>query len=139
VQHLTHITWVSDRIEIRENFVSHFSNLFSSSAPPIEEDMLNLFDLVISAEDNSFLCAIPTDVEVVQALSSLGSSKAYGSDGFTTLFFKKYWPVVKVEVLGCIRNFFLNHILLQEQNPHCFDSQTVWCSHCPPIQAYQFV
>jgi hypothetical protein len=108
--------WVSDRTEIGDFFVSHFSNLFSSSAPSIEEDMLKLFDPVITDEDNSLLCAIPTDVEVVQALSSLGSSKAPGPDGFTALFFKKYWPVVKVEVLGCIRNFFLNHILLQEQN-----------------------
>jgi hypothetical protein len=108
--------WVSDRIEIGENFVSHFSNMFSSTAPPIEEDMLNLFDPVISAEDNFFLYAVPTDVEVVQALSSIGSSKAPRPNGFTALFFKRYWSMVKVEVLGCIRNFFLNHILLQEQN-----------------------
>jgi hypothetical protein len=78
--------------------------------------MLNLFEPIIFAEDNFFLCAVPTDVEVIQALSSLDSSKALGLDGFTALFFKKYWFVVKVEVLGCIRNFFLNHILLQEQN-----------------------
>jgi hypothetical protein len=103
-------------IEIGGNFVSHFSNLFSSTAPPIEEDMLNLFALVISAKDNTFLCAVPTDDEVVQALSSLGSSKASGLDGFISLFHKKYWSVVKVEVLDYIRNFFLNHILLQEQN-----------------------
>ncbi|XP_059430102.1 uncharacterized protein LOC132163748 [Corylus avellana] len=49
--------WISDRAEIGGNFVSHFSNLFSSSVPPIEEDMLSLFDPVVSAEDNSFLCA----------------------------------------------------------------------------------
>ena len=84
--------------------------------PPIEEDLLNLFYHVIFAEDNFFLCAVPTDVEVVQALSSLGSSKAPRPNGFTALFFKKYWSVVKEEVLGCIRNFFLNHILMQEQN-----------------------
>jgi hypothetical protein len=71
-------------IEIGGYFVSHFFNLFSSTAPPIEEDMLNLFAHVISAEDNTFLCAIPTDDEVVQALSSLGSSKASGPDGFTS-------------------------------------------------------
>jgi hypothetical protein len=107
--------WVSDIIEIGGNFVAHFSNLLSSTAPPIDEDMLCLFEPVISADDNSYLCAIPTDEEVVQALSSLGS-KAPGPDGFTALFYKKYWHMVKTEVLGCIKNFFLNHILLQEQN-----------------------
>jgi hypothetical protein len=61
--------WVSDITEIGGNFVSHFSNLFSSTTPPIYEDMLSLFEPMISAEDNSYLCAIPTDDEVVQALS----------------------------------------------------------------------
>jgi c-di-GMP-related signal transduction protein len=82
--------WVSDRIEIGGNFVSHFSNLFSSTAFPIKEGMLNLFAPVISAEDNTFLYAVPINDEVVQALSSLGSSKALGPDEFTSLFFKKY-------------------------------------------------
>ena len=53
---------------------------------------------------------------VVQALSNLGSTRAPGPDGFTALFFKQYWSVVKDEVLGCIKNFFQNHFLLQEQN-----------------------
>ncbi|XP_059450878.1 uncharacterized protein LOC132181647 [Corylus avellana] len=108
--------WISDRAEIGGNFVSHFSNLFSSSVPPIEEDMLSLFDPVVSAEENSFLCALPPEEEVVQALSSLGSTKAPGPDGFTALFYKKYWSIVKTDVLVCIRNFFQNHQLQQEQN-----------------------
>jgi hypothetical protein len=108
--------WVSNRTKIGGNFVTHFSNLFSSTTPPIDEDMLGLFEPVISIEDNFYLCAIPTNEEVVHALSSLGFTKAPGLDGFTGLFFKKYWPVVKTEVLGYIRNFLLNHILLQEQN-----------------------
>jgi hypothetical protein len=35
--------------------VSHFSSMFSSSRPPIDEDMLNLFALAITEEDNLFL------------------------------------------------------------------------------------
>jgi hypothetical protein len=53
--------WVSDRTEIGGNFVSHFYNLISSSAPPIEEEMLNLFAPVISVEYNIFLCALPLE------------------------------------------------------------------------------
>ena len=107
---------VSDKTEIGRNFVIHFSNLFSSSASLIEEEMLKLFAYVISVEDNSFLCAIPTNEEVIQVFSSIVTTKAPGPDGFTALFFKKYWSVVKFKVLGCIWNFFFNHILLQEQN-----------------------
>jgi hypothetical protein len=108
--------WVSAIIEIGGNFVSHFSNLFSSSAPPIVDEILNRFAHVVTAEENLFLCAIPLKEKVVQALSSLGSTRVPGLDGFIALFYKKYWSVVKDEVLGCIKNFFQNHFLLQEQN-----------------------
>jgi hypothetical protein len=53
---------------------------------------------------------------VVQALSNLGSTEALGPDGFTALFFKKYWSIVKQDVLNCIRNFFQYQQLLFEQN-----------------------
>jgi hypothetical protein len=67
-----------------------------------------------------------------------------GLDGFISLFFKKYWFVVKVEVLDCIRNFFLNHILLQEHNhthialiPKQYGSHTV--HHFRPIRLCNIV
>jgi hypothetical protein len=40
--------WLSDRASIGATFVNHFSKLFSSSAPTIEEEMLNLFEPSIS-------------------------------------------------------------------------------------------
>ena len=70
--------------------------------------MLSLFAPAITKEDNLHLCSIPLELKVVQALSSLGSTKALGLDGFTTLFFKKYWSIVKQDVLNYIRNFFQN-------------------------------
>jgi hypothetical protein len=108
--------WISDRAEIGNNFVSHFSRLFSTSHPPIDNELLDLFSPTISPEDNTLLCSIPSELEIVQALSSLGSTKAPEIDGFTGLFYKKYWPTVKKDVLNCIWNFFKNHHLLQVQN-----------------------
>ena len=99
--------------------MNHFTNLFLSTSPNIEEELLDLFPLVISDEENQVLCSIPTEAEVVKALSSLGSSKAPGPDGFTALFYKKYWLVVRCEVLNCIWDFFLNKNLSSEQN-HTF-------------------
>jgi hypothetical protein len=111
--------WFSSRADIGGIFSDHFQNLFSSSNPFIEEEMLDLFSPVISDDDNLSLCSIPTEQEVYQALASLGSSKALGPDGFTALFFKKYWYLVKVEVLNCIWNFFKNNSLLRNLN-HTF-------------------
>jgi hypothetical protein len=107
---------LSDRAAIGGTFVSHFTNLFSSSSPPIEEEMLDLFTPVITEDDNILLCSIPTKIEVIKALSSLGSTKAPGPDGFTALFYKKYWPYVRKDVLACIESFFNHNHLLKEQN-----------------------
>ena len=107
---------MSNIVEIRGSFVSHFSNLFSSTRPSIDDDMLSLFAPTVTEEDNLLLCSIPLESEVVQALYSLGSTKVPGPDGFTALFLKKYWSVVKLDVLNCTRNFFQNQQLLLEQN-----------------------
>jgi hypothetical protein len=68
--------------------------------------MLDLYSPVISIDDSLNLCSIPSESEVIQALSSLGSSKATGPDGFTTIFYKKYWSYVSKDVLACVRHFF---------------------------------
>ena len=94
--------WISSRVEIGRQFSDYFSKLFSTSNPTIEVDMLNLFSSVVTEEDNSLLCFIPTEVEVIQALASLGYTKAPGPDGFTALFYKKYWSIVKSDVLQFI-------------------------------------
>jgi hypothetical protein len=53
---------------------------------------------------------------VVQALFCLGSSKALGPNGYIALFYKKFWPTVKYEVLDCVGSFFQNFHLLEELN-----------------------
>jgi hypothetical protein len=111
--------WVSSRADIGGSFTSHFTNLFTSSNTPIDIEMLDLFDPIISEEENTFLCSMPSEEEIVEALSSLGSTKAPGLDGFTTLFYKKYWSIIKSDVMLSIRNFFTENSLPRDQN-HTF-------------------
>ena len=108
--------WVSSRGDIGGNFISHFSNLFTTSNPTIETKMLDLFSPVITVKENALLCSIPDEAEVLEALTSLGSTNASGLDGFTSLFYKKYWHLIKKEVLVYVDQFFSNHCLLREQN-----------------------
>jgi hypothetical protein len=63
--------------------------------------------------------SIQSEQEIFRALSSIGSTKAPGPDGFTALFYKKYWDIVKHVVLRCIWDFFSSNHLLKEQN-HTF-------------------
>jgi hypothetical protein len=107
---------VSSRAKIGGNFLAHFTTLFTSSNPLIENEMLDLFSPIISEEENAFLCTPPDEEEISEALASLGTTKAPGPDGFTALFYKKYWHVVRKDVLICIKQFFKNHNLLRNQN-----------------------
>jgi hypothetical protein len=73
----------------------------------------------VSSEENISLCSIPSEKEIFDALVSIGSTKAPGPDGFTALFYHKFWSIVKMVVLNCVWNFFRKNHLLKEQN-HTF-------------------
>jgi hypothetical protein len=94
--------WTSDRATIGSCFTNHFSSLFSTSSLVINDDLLNLFDSFISTIENLALCAIPSEYEIFTTLSSIGSTKALKLNAFTTLFYKKYWDIVKHVVLQCV-------------------------------------
>jgi hypothetical protein len=111
--------WVSSRTEIGDTFAAHFTKIFTSSNPFIEPEMLNLFSPIITEEENALLSSIPAEEEILDALSSLGSTKAPGPDGFTAIFFKKYWDIVREDVLQCIWLFFKRNFLQRIQN-HSF-------------------
>ena len=74
--------------------------------------MLDLFSPVISDEENITLSTPLAEKENFEALSSLGSTKALGPYGLTALFYKKYWNLVKKDLLIYIEHFFLHNRLL---------------------------
>jgi hypothetical protein len=111
--------WISDRLAIGTTLCAHFTDLFATSNPCLPDELLNLFDTVITAEDNLSICSIPSEQEIHDSVFSIGPTKSPGPDGFTGLFYQKYWSLVKPVVLSCVWNFFNNHHLLQEHN-HTF-------------------
>ena len=112
-------SWSSNRQVIGNCFIDHFRTVFTSTTPPLDDDLLSLFDTCISTTENEALCTIPSEQEIFDMLTEIGSTKAPGPDGFTALFYKKYWSTVKEVVLSSIWDFFGNHHLLTEQN-HTF-------------------
>jgi hypothetical protein len=111
--------WITDRTAIISCFVLHFHDLFASSNPTFGDELLNLFDCSISTKENLIICAILTESEIYNSLARLGTSKAPGPNGFTALFYMKYWDCIKQTVLQAVWNFFRNNHLLREQN-HTF-------------------
>jgi len=113
------VGWITDRNAIGSCFVNHVKDLFNTTniSPPSE--LLDLFQPSIFDDDNTSLCAIPTEFEIYTSLASLGRLKAPGPDGFTALFYMNYWAVIKHTVLPAVWNFFKHNQLLCEQN-HTF-------------------
>jgi hypothetical protein len=68
--------WVSSKTKIGDNFTAHFTNIFTTSNPLIEPEMLNLFSPIITKKENVLLSSIPAEDEILDALASLGSTKA---------------------------------------------------------------
>ncbi|GKD79270.1 RNA-directed DNA polymerase, eukaryota, reverse transcriptase zinc-binding domain protein [Tanacetum coccineum] len=57
-----------------------------------------------------------TDSEIKNAIFDIGESKAPGTDGYTSTFFKKAWKIVGNDVCMAIKEFFKTRKLLGEMN-----------------------
>ncbi|XP_059446389.1 uncharacterized protein LOC132177930 [Corylus avellana] len=107
---------LSRKENIGAYLVDHFSNIFSTSHPPLIDTLPDLVNVVISAEENVSICTIPDEHEIFVAIKELGLNKAPGPDGMTGLFYKTYWPIVKDSVVVSVQSFFRGGFLLKEFN-----------------------
>lgn len=105
--------------EIGQYIVEYFKALLVDSPRHFALQLDGLIPEVITAEDNVRLCRILDDWEIWDAVKAMGSSKARGPDGFTALFFQRYWPQVKTEVIGMVKKISLSDFLLKQLN-HTF-------------------
>lgn len=108
--------WLVKLSEVREFVVLKFQHLFLEEPPSFPEDLENLIPTLISVDENSVLCRLPTPLEIKDILFDMQSLKAPGPDGLPPLFYKNYWPIVGSEVILAVQNFFRTGHLLKEIN-----------------------
>jgi hypothetical protein len=70
--------------------VAHFSSLFTSTNPILENNLSDLVHEVISFDDNVALYLIPEEAEFFLAISELGLNKSPGPNGMRRFFYKTY-------------------------------------------------
>jgi hypothetical protein len=76
-----------------------------------------LVDKVVIEEENVAFCLILDENKFFFfAITDLGLNKAPSPDGMTWLFYKSYWPIVKVSVVVSIHYFFRGGFWLKEFN-----------------------
>ena len=71
----------------------------------MDKDTVQVPKKVTSDMYNDFIRDF-SKVKVKEALFHMNTGKAIGPDGFTTLFYKKYWHIVGSEVTRVILEFF---------------------------------
>ncbi|KAA3488219.1 reverse transcriptase [Gossypium australe] len=78
----------------------YFQKLFMSNGIGDLSHLLQGIEESISQDTNAALLSDYTEEEVFFALKGMGPTKAPGPDGFSALFFQRYWHIVGTEVIN---------------------------------------
>ncbi|CAN6204103.1 unnamed protein product [Urochloa humidicola] len=80
-------TWCSNQNVMQGMAASFFSELFTKDVNVCPEELVDIFEPVISAETNQSLCQPYIEEEIGNALFQIGPLKAPGPDGYPARFF----------------------------------------------------
>jgi hypothetical protein len=73
--------------------------------PPQRQDDLNWERLQILPHNLDMLAGEFTEAEIKGAINQMPSDKAPGPDGFTGLFFKECWDIIKIDIMNVANAF----------------------------------
>lgn len=96
--------------------VDYFQKLFTSSQPQDASTLLDGMTPRVTQAMNVELTKPITNAEIKQAVFSIKSSSAPGTDGMTGLFFQTYWNVVGQQVIEEVKKFFATGYFPAEWN-----------------------
>ena len=86
-----------------ENSVADLLPQKAQLNPVAQQILLNEVELVFTDEDNAMLCALPTEKEVKEILSSSKQHAAPGTDGITAFLYSKHWGILGTPLTEVIR------------------------------------
>lgn len=112
-------SWINDRQQIGEEFEVHFRSNFTIVNPPCPHNLKEFISLVITTTINSELTACQTNLEVYQAIFSMGAYKSLGPNRMAVMFYKHCWGIIYEAVVAEIQNFFTNGMVKPSFN-HTF-------------------
>ena len=100
--------WLEDVDQIGQAFVSYFEELFTTSRPKIEQELIDAVHPKVAERMNSTFTQDFHAMEVEKALKQMHPLTASGSNGMPLLFYHHFWPTVKFIVISTVLDF-LNH------------------------------
>lgn len=91
--------WEVDPEKIKDQFKNHFEKLFKKDEECNWSQDLGVTTRITDKEKEDL------EKELKEAIWSCGSNKSPGPDGFTVEFFKKFWDLVKIDLLEGYNQF----------------------------------
>lgn len=128
--------WLQERADIGAHIVEHFPSLFASAGSRRSlNEVEALIQPILTKEDNSTVCGIPSKDEIKSAVVNLGALKAPGPDGMSALFFQHFWCTVEKDLVAMVQHFFRHGFLLKQLN-HTFITLIPKVEHPSKIEQF---
>ncbi|XP_071714352.1 uncharacterized protein [Rutidosis leptorrhynchoides] len=102
--------WVEDPLIIKNAFKEFYGMKFARDPCNIDAPSFRSTASLTDAYNISLQAEV-TEVEIRQAVWCFGSDKSPGPDGFIFFFIKKYWEILKVDLVVSIQAAFRDSIL----------------------------
>ena len=97
--------------EIAKTVVGYSPTLFTSAQGDSDETVRSALTPIITPEDNELLIAIPSALEVKEAMFAVNAEKSPGLDGFSSSFYHTHWNEIGPDLLEEVESVFRTGIL----------------------------
>ena len=94
----------------------YFKELFSTSSPTRMEEVADLVPGKVTQEMNEQLTKEFQKEEIIQAVRNMHPKKALSPNGMSTIFYQKYWDVIRDDVINTVLNVLNSNALVAALN-----------------------
>ena len=108
--------WCEGMGDIANVAADYFRELFTTSSPTRDNEVVDLIPRKITEEMNEHLTKESHKEEVVQAIHSMHPTKAPGPDSMPTIFYQKYWDIIGDDVSKTILNILNSNAPMADLN-----------------------
>ena len=118
---------------------SYFRQIFESSNPEDIDDALSEVSITITGVINEDLTARVTEWDVKLPLFTMHPEKSPRPDGMTTLFYQKFWDIVKDDLTHMVNQFLFEGTMAHDLNDTniCLIPNTTKPNEMTKFMAYQ--
>ncbi|XP_026459208.1 uncharacterized protein LOC113359850 [Papaver somniferum] len=107
---------IADQDKIAEALVDHFQKKFEFQPVNEAKNFLDIIPKIITEEDQQKIDIIPEEEEIKAAIFDMDPESAPGPDGFSGIFFRSCWNIIKNDLVAAIKFCWRRRFILKGMN-----------------------